>query len=147
MGLRHSHVPALLCHLLAAVPLSWGHSCIRRSTGHDWQRREQYRQTENTDFAHTFQHYQCSSDGELDATGSEKLQITAVTRSVWRARDYGSLTGTPIDSEDTFAFSVLENFRPMIETFPLQQAADACARMMQGKARFRVVLVTKDGVA
>jgi hypothetical protein len=60
---------------------------------------------------------------------------------------YGSLTGTPIDNEDTLAFSVLENIRPMIETFPLQQAADAYARMMQGKARFRMVLVTKDGVA
>jgi len=53
---------------------------------------------------------------------------------------YGSLTGTPIESEDTLAFSVLENVRPMIETFPLEQAADAYARMMQGKARFRVVL-------
>jgi propanol-preferring alcohol dehydrogenase len=55
---------------------------------------------------------------------------------------YGSLTGTPIDAEDTLAFSVLENIRPMIETFPLEQAADAYARLMQGKARFRMVLVT-----
>jgi propanol-preferring alcohol dehydrogenase len=39
------------------------------------------------------------------------------------------------------AFSVLENIRPMIETVPLEQAADAYARMMQGKARFRIVLV------
>jgi len=53
---------------------------------------------------------------------------------------YGTLTGTPIESEDTLAFSVLENVRPMIETFPLEQAVDAYARMMQGKARFRVVL-------
>jgi alcohol dehydrogenase, propanol-preferring len=60
---------------------------------------------------------------------------------------YGSLTGTPIDSEDTLAFSVLENIRPMIETVPLDQAADAYTRMMQGKARFRMVLVIKDGVA
>jgi alcohol dehydrogenase, propanol-preferring len=60
---------------------------------------------------------------------------------------YGSLTGTPIDGEDTLAFSVLENIRPMIETFPLEQAAEAYARMMQGKARFRVVLVTKHGGA
>jgi D-arabinose 1-dehydrogenase-like Zn-dependent alcohol dehydrogenase len=58
---------------------------------------------------------------------------------------HGSLTGTPIDSEDTLAFSVLENIRPMIETAPLEQAADAYARMMQGKAQFRMVLVTKDG--
>jgi hypothetical protein len=59
----------------------------------------------------------------------------------------GSLTGTPIDSEDTVAFSILANIRPMIETFPREQAADAYARMMQGKARFRIVLVTNDGVA
>jgi D-arabinose 1-dehydrogenase-like Zn-dependent alcohol dehydrogenase len=60
---------------------------------------------------------------------------------------YGSLTGTPIDSEDTLAFSVLENIRPMIETVPLEQAADGYARMMQGKARFRMVLVAKEEVA
>jgi D-arabinose 1-dehydrogenase-like Zn-dependent alcohol dehydrogenase len=34
----------------------------------------------------------------------------------------------------------------MIETALLEQAADAFARMMEGKARFRMVLVTKDGV-
>src|ERR1700686_3910890 len=60
---------------------------------------------------------------------------------------YGSLTGTPIESEDTLAFSVLENIRPMIEIVPLEEAADAYARMMQGKERFRMVLVTKNGVA
>jgi D-arabinose 1-dehydrogenase-like Zn-dependent alcohol dehydrogenase len=57
------------------------------------------------------------------------------------------LAGTAIDNEDTLAFSVLESIRPMIETLPLEQAADAYARMVQGKARFRMVLVTKDGVA
>jgi propanol-preferring alcohol dehydrogenase len=57
---------------------------------------------------------------------------------------YGSLTGTAIDQEDTLAFSVLEDIRPMIETVPLEQAAEAYARMMQGKARFRMVLVTKN---
>ena len=60
---------------------------------------------------------------------------------------YTEASLTPIDSEDTLAFSVLANIRPMIETVPLEQAADAYARMMQGKARFRMVLVTKDGVA
>jgi len=60
---------------------------------------------------------------------------------------YGSLTGTPIDSEDTLAFSVLENIRPMIETAPLEQAADAYARMMQGKARFGWCWLQKNGVA
>jgi propanol-preferring alcohol dehydrogenase len=49
-----------------------------------------------------------------------------------------------MDAEDTLAFNVLENIRPMIETVPLEQAADGYARMMQGKAR---LLVTKDGAA
>jgi hypothetical protein len=43
--------------------------------------------------------------------------------------------------------SVLENIRPMIETAPLEQAADAYARMMETKARFRMVLVATGGVA
>jgi alcohol dehydrogenase, propanol-preferring len=57
---------------------------------------------------------------------------------------YGSLTGTLIGGEDTLAFNVLENFRPMIETFPLERAADAYTRMIEGKALFRVALVTKN---
>jgi propanol-preferring alcohol dehydrogenase len=60
---------------------------------------------------------------------------------------HGSLTGTPMDSEDALAFSVLENIRPMIETVPLENAPDGFARMMAGKARFRMVLVTKNGIA
>jgi alcohol dehydrogenase, propanol-preferring len=54
----------------------------------------------------------------------------------------GTLTGTAIDIEDTLAFSVLENVRPMIETVPLERAAEAYARMMRGEARFRIVLTT-----
>jgi len=60
---------------------------------------------------------------------------------------YGSLTGTPIDGEDALAFSVLESIRPMIETAPLEQAADAYARMMQGTARFRMVLIANSEAA
>jgi propanol-preferring alcohol dehydrogenase len=60
---------------------------------------------------------------------------------------YGTLVGTAIETEDALAFSVLENIRPMIETVPLEQAADAYARMMQGAARFRMVLLTGNGIA
>ena len=35
----------------------------------------------------------------------------------------------------------------MIETVPLEQAADGYARMMQGKARFRMVLVVREAIA
>jgi propanol-preferring alcohol dehydrogenase len=52
----------------------------------------------------------------------------------------GALTGTAIDNQDALGFSVLANIPPIIETLPLEQAADAYARMMQGQARFRTVL-------
>jgi propanol-preferring alcohol dehydrogenase len=32
--------------------------------------------------------------------------------------------------------------RPVIETMPLEKAADVYARMMSGEARFRMVLTT-----
>ena len=56
---------------------------------------------------------------------------------------YGSLTGTPIDGEDTLAFSVLSGVRSMNEVYPLERVAEAYERMMSGKARFRVVLTTR----
>ena len=69
-----------------------------------------------------------------NASGLRKLQRLTV------------LPGMAIDTEDALEFSVLENIRPIIETAPLEQAADDYARMMQGEARFRM-LVTKDGLA
>jgi D-arabinose 1-dehydrogenase-like Zn-dependent alcohol dehydrogenase len=87
--------------------------------------------------------------GKLIVVGvpEDPIQLNALPLISGGRSIYGSLTGTPIDGEDTLAFSILENIRPMIETVPLEQADDAYARMMQGKARFRMVLVTKDGVA
>jgi D-arabinose 1-dehydrogenase-like Zn-dependent alcohol dehydrogenase len=55
---------------------------------------------------------------------------------------HGHASGTSIDSQDTLAFSALTAVRPMIETKPLEDAADAYERMMGNKARFRMVLVT-----
>src|SRR6202521_1927939 len=90
-----------------------------------------------------------SARGKFIVVGvpQEPIQLNAFPLVFGGRSIYGSLTGTPIDNEDTLAFSVLENIRPMIETAPLEQAPDAYARMMEGKARFRVVLVTKNGVA
>src|SRR5262245_19628201 len=87
--------------------------------------------------------------GKLIVVGApeDQIQLRAIPLIFGGRSIYGSLTGTPIDSEDTLAFSVLESIRPKIETVPLERAADAYARMMEGKARFRMVLVTKDGVA
>ena len=54
----------------------------------------------------------------------------------------GHSSGTSMDSEDTLRFSVLQDVRPSIETYPLEDAAAGYARMMSGDARFRVVLTT-----
>jgi D-arabinose 1-dehydrogenase-like Zn-dependent alcohol dehydrogenase len=52
----------------------------------------------------------------------------------------GHASGTSKASEDTLRFSALQDIRPMIETYPLEQAAEGYERMMSGAARFRVVL-------
>jgi D-arabinose 1-dehydrogenase-like Zn-dependent alcohol dehydrogenase len=49
-------------------------------------------------------------------------------------------SGTAMDSEDTLKFAAANGIRPMIETFPLERAADGYERMVSGKVRFRSVL-------
>jgi propanol-preferring alcohol dehydrogenase len=87
--------------------------------------------------------------GKLIVVGvpQDQIQLNAFPLVFGGRSIQGSLTGKPIDGEDTLAFSVLANIRPMIETFPLEQASEAYARMIDGKARFRVVLVTKNRTA
>ena len=63
------------------------------------------------------------------------LQLISGSRSI-----QGWASGTPADSEDTLRFAELSGVRPMIETYPLEKAAEAYARMLSGKAEFRVVL-------
>ena len=67
-----------------------------------------------------------SARGKLIVAGvpQDPIQLNAFPLVFGGRAIYGSLIGTPIDAEDTLAFSVLENIRPMIETVPLQQAAD-----------------------
>ena len=52
----------------------------------------------------------------------------------------GWSSGIPTDSEDTLRFAELTGVRAMIEKYPLAKAGEAYARMMSGKAEFRVVL-------
>jgi D-arabinose 1-dehydrogenase-like Zn-dependent alcohol dehydrogenase len=47
---------------------------------------------------------------------------------------------TPADSDDALRFAELRGVRAMIETYSLANAAEAYARMLSGKAEFRVVL-------
>jgi alcohol dehydrogenase, propanol-preferring len=52
----------------------------------------------------------------------------------------GSLTGDSAAGDLTLKFSVLSGISAMIETMPLDKAPEAYAKMMAGKARFRMVL-------
>ena len=52
----------------------------------------------------------------------------------------GSLTGTPVQNEDSLAFSSANGVAAMIEKLPFEDAPKAYERMMSGQARFRVVL-------
>ena len=52
----------------------------------------------------------------------------------------GSLTGSSADCEKTLQFSDLQKISPVIETMPLDQAAEAFGKMMEGKANLRIVL-------
>ena len=63
------------------------------------------------------------------------LQLIVGTKSI-----QGTAAGTPAGEEDTVNFAALTGVRPMIETYPLEKAGEAYARMMSGKAQFRVVL-------
>ena len=63
------------------------------------------------------------------------VQLVSGSRTI-----QGWASGTSADEEDTLRFAELTGVRPMIETYPLEQAGEAYARMMSGKAQFRVVL-------
>ncbi len=74
--------------------------------------------------------------------GTDPITVSAFDLVFGSRTIGGALTGSPIDNEDTLAFSVLEGIRPMIETMPLERAETAYDKMMRNEARFRVVLVT-----
>jgi D-arabinose 1-dehydrogenase-like Zn-dependent alcohol dehydrogenase len=81
-------------------------------------------------------------NGKLIVIGAtfDPIEVTPVQLSSGSRTIQGWAAGTPADSEDTLLFAELTGVRPMIETYPLEKAAEAYARMMSGNAEFRVVL-------
>jgi propanol-preferring alcohol dehydrogenase len=77
--------------------------------------------------------------------GPDPIEITSMDLIFGERKVTGSLTGTPATGDATLRFSALSGVAAMIETVPLEQAAAAYAKMMAGEARFRMVLVTKNG--
>jgi len=81
-------------------------------------------------------------NGELMVIGAtfDPIEVTPMQLIGGSRTIQGWAAGTPADSEDTLHFAELTGVRPMIETYPLAKASEAYARMMSGKAQFRVVL-------
>jgi D-arabinose 1-dehydrogenase-like Zn-dependent alcohol dehydrogenase len=84
-------------------------------------------------------------NGKLIVVGVDfaPIRVTPVQLIMGGRSIQGWNTGTPADAEDTLRFSELSGVRPMVETYPLERAGEAYARMMSGSARFRVVLTMK----
>jgi D-arabinose 1-dehydrogenase-like Zn-dependent alcohol dehydrogenase len=81
-------------------------------------------------------------NGKLMVIGatSDPIEVTP-TQLIFGSHEIrGWAAGPPAESDDTLNFAELTGVRPMIELYPLERAEEAYARMMSGKAQFRVVL-------
>jgi D-arabinose 1-dehydrogenase-like Zn-dependent alcohol dehydrogenase len=81
-------------------------------------------------------------NGKLMVVGvdAEPIQVTPTQLVIGTHTIEGWVSGTPVDAEDTLHFAELSGVRAMIETYPLEKASQAYARMLSGNAQFRVVL-------
>ena len=81
-------------------------------------------------------------NGKLIVVGAtfEPIEVTPLQLIMGVRSIHGWAAGTPTDSEDTLRFAELSGVRALIETYPLEKAAEGYARMMSGNAQFRVVL-------
>jgi D-arabinose 1-dehydrogenase-like Zn-dependent alcohol dehydrogenase len=81
-------------------------------------------------------------NGKLVVVGAapDPIEVTPAQLIFGSKTIQGWAAGTPAASEDTLKFCMLTGVRPMIETYPLERTAEAYARMLSGKAEFRVVL-------
>ena len=59
----------------------------------------------------------------------EPLQVTPVQLITGSRTIQGWASGTTADEDDTLRFAELSGVRPMIETYPLEKAAEGYARM------------------
>jgi D-arabinose 1-dehydrogenase-like Zn-dependent alcohol dehydrogenase len=81
-------------------------------------------------------------NGKLMVIGAtfDPIEVAPIQLITGSRTIQGWAAGTPADSEDTLSFSELTGVRAMVETYPIEQADKAYARMMSGDAQFRVVL-------
>jgi propanol-preferring alcohol dehydrogenase len=75
----------------------------------------------------------------LGAT-DEPIELSAFEMLFKQLGVDGALAGTPKAGDAALRFSALSDVAAMVETLPLERAAEAYAKMMSGEARFRMVL-------
>src|SRR5271169_4885142 len=82
------------------------------------------------------------ANGTLMVVGAsgDPIEVSPMQLIFGKRAIRGWASGLPTDSQDTLRFALLTGVRPMIEKYPFAKAAEAYARMMSGKAEFRVVL-------
>jgi len=82
------------------------------------------------------------ANGTLVVIGAsdDPIQVSPIQLILAKRRIQGWAAGSPADNEDTLRFAEMTGVRAMIEKYPLAKAAEGYARMMSGKAEFRVVL-------
>ena len=71
---------------------------------------------------------------------ADPIEVTSLDLLFGSRSVEGALTGDPATGDATLKFSALTGIAAMIETMPLERAAEAYAKMLSGKARFRMVL-------
>jgi D-arabinose 1-dehydrogenase-like Zn-dependent alcohol dehydrogenase len=71
-------------------------------------------------------------NGRMMVVGAafDPIEVTPIQLIINRRSLQGWPSGIPTDSEDTLRFAEITGVRPMIERYPLTQAAEAYARMM-----------------
>src|ERR1700675_3952004 len=70
--------------------------------------------------------------------GPEPIEVAGTDLLFSSRKIEGALTGNPATGDATLRFSALSGIAAMIETMPLEGAPEAYAKMMSGKARFRI---------
>jgi D-arabinose 1-dehydrogenase-like Zn-dependent alcohol dehydrogenase len=81
-------------------------------------------------------------NGKLMVIGAafDPIEVTPVQLITGSRSIQGWASGTTADEDETLRFAELTGVRPMIETYPLEKAAEGYEQMLSGKAQFRVVL-------
>jgi propanol-preferring alcohol dehydrogenase len=90
--------------------------------------------------AETFKGLRPGGISVVVGVGPEPIEVAGLDLIFGGRKLAGALTGDPATGDETLRFSALSGVSAMIETVPLEKAADAYAKMMAGKARFRMVL-------